>query len=89
MAEPLPSPLHSLSLYVTTDEKQVKVHDGPKVNIIGKFYDRQFLKDTYHNPVERNRGNLVYGSTVFSMFAVMWVAYGMSNHREVRGLWQM
>ena len=44
------------------------------------------MKQTRLNPVEQSLGVVDYLSIAFNMLTLLWVAYGMSNYREVRTL---
>ena len=91
LAEPLPGQLHSLSLHVAADEASVRIHSGRKIRINGGFSSLMSLlffhvADTESAPVEQSLGVVDFLSIAFNMLTLMWVAYGMSNYREVRAL---
>ena len=90
LTQHLPGKLHSLSLHVVADESSVRIHSGPLIQINGEFHFDDFfgrpLKYTILNPVEQNLGVVDYLSIAFNMLTLLWVAYGMSNYREVRTL---
>ena len=89
LAEPLPGQLHSLSLHVAADEASVRIHSGPTIRINGQFKPLPlcfFLADTGADPVEQSLGVVDFLSIAFNMLLLIWVAYGMSNYREVRAL---
>ena len=41
------------------------------------------------DPVQRHVGLADAFAMAFNMLTLLWVAYGMSNYREVRALWQL
>lgn len=88
----LPGQLHSLSLHVTADEYAVHVHGGQTVRINGEFswpWDGIDWIEMRTCPVKRHLVVVDAFAIAFSMLTLLWVAYGMSNYREVRDLWQL
>ena len=89
LAEPLPGQVHSFSLHVAADEASVRIHSGPTIQINGEFKtDSHWLSlaETKVDPVERSLGIVDFLSIAFNMLTLLWVAYGMSNYREVRAM---
>ena len=66
------------------------MHGGPTVPIQGVF-EPEFIHsfNLSGDLARRSLKAADYARLVFTMVALLFAVYGVSNHREVRALWQM